>query len=105
MFGDVNKRANEIVNDMVRLDIKNEDFGLIEEEIAATKELLGELWRVSQTKELLLGQKSRIKWVQAGDQNTKFFHSCINWQWRTNSLSGLLVEGRWEDKPIKVKRK
>ncbi|XP_057452145.1 uncharacterized protein LOC130743952 [Lotus japonicus] len=44
-------------------------------------------------------EKSRSKWIAESDQNTKFFHSTINWKRRSNSIVGLLIDGVWEEEP------
>lgn len=53
-------------------------MGLVEEEKARSKELMGEYWKVARHKEAVLSQKARFKWIKEGDGNTKNFHSCVN---------------------------
>jgi len=47
--------------------------------------------------ELLLHQRSRIKWLKEGNNNTRFFHSIVNRRRRINGVKGLLKEGVWID--------
>lgn len=42
-----------------------------------------------------LKQKSRIKWMIDGEENTKFFHGYINNKNRRTRLNGLTVSGQW----------
>lgn len=39
-----------------------------------------------------------------GDCNLRYFHSRMNWRRKWNALNGLLVDGRWVDDPIVVKK-
>lgn len=74
-----------------------------DDEIKERKDLLVELWHVGNLHESLLCQKSRVKWLQEGDENTSFFHGVINWKRRSNNLKGLSLNGRWEEDPRVVK--
>ncbi|KAG2712327.1 hypothetical protein I3760_04G119700 [Carya illinoinensis] len=47
----------------------------IEEQVLATKMKLSE-WE--KREEIQLAQKAKKKWLQEGDQNTKFFHATVN---------------------------
>jgi hypothetical protein len=42
-----------------------------------SKELVKQYWDQIHTKDSLIRQKSRTKWVQEGDSNTRFFHASI----------------------------
>lgn len=53
VFGDVNKQGQVIVEEMARLDKKNEEHGLTEEEHARSKELYGEYWSVARNQNQL----------------------------------------------------
>ncbi|GJV28970.1 RNA-directed DNA polymerase, eukaryota [Tanacetum coccineum] len=50
-------------------------------------------------------QKSRVKWVLEGDENSKFFHSCIRSNYRKSNLNGLVVDEVWCDDPGSIKEK
>lgn len=73
------------------------------EEANERKVLLGEFWTVLNLHESMFYQKSRSQWLKDGDQNTKYFHSLINWRRCTNSIVGLMIDGTWEEDPQKVK--
>ncbi|KAJ0826227.1 putative RNA-directed DNA polymerase [Helianthus annuus] len=49
-------------------------------------------------------QRARVKWASEGDANTKFFHSLVNQRKASNNIPGLIIDGRWESKPTKVKK-
>ncbi|KAK9064922.1 hypothetical protein SSX86_016305 [Deinandra increscens subsp. villosa] len=49
-------------------------------------------------------QKSRVKWVSLGDENTSFFHSVVNGRKARNSIPGLEIRGEWVSKPTLIKK-
>lgn len=65
-------------NNIDRLDVLDDTFGLEENEIIERQRLMEELLKETQWKESQLFQKSGIKWIQEGDINSKFFHNWIN---------------------------
>ncbi|XP_057426056.1 uncharacterized protein LOC130719419 [Lotus japonicus] len=103
VFGDLRKRRNDAVQRINDLDKKEEEGGLSVGDIEERKQLLHEFWSVLKLHESLLCQKARSRWLKEGDQNSKFFHSMINWRRRSNSMVGLMVDGVWEETPLKVK--
>lgn len=53
---------------------------LSEEEKSRRVELQGAYWNSLCNHELLLRKKTRVRWINEGDGNTKFFHSFVNWR-------------------------
>ena len=51
-----------------------------------------------------LKQRARVRWAKEGDENTSFFHACVNMRRVSNNIPGLNVEGKWVFKPSEVKR-
>lgn len=103
IFGDVNTKKKETVDRINALELKAEVSPLLEEELAERKLLSVEFWRVSKLQESLLSQKSRIRWLREGDENSRFFHGMVKWRHRANSINGLLLNGEWVDEPAAVK--
>ncbi|XVE95789.1 hypothetical protein REPUB_Repub02eG0163900 [Reevesia pubescens] len=62
-----------------------------------------ELWNLYRCEERSWSQKSRMKWVQEGDRNTKFFHIVATARRRTNFISSLKFQDRVIDNPENLK--
>ena len=45
-----------------------------------------------------------MRWAAKGDDNSAFYHRCINGRKASNAIPGLLVNGEWVSKPSLVKR-
>ncbi|KAM6582619.1 hypothetical protein CsatB_009621 [Cannabis sativa] len=52
-------------------------------------ELESQLSDLLEKEEIFWQQRSRIQWLKAGDQNTKFFHQYANTRRRNNAIPGL----------------
>ncbi|XP_057452303.1 uncharacterized protein LOC130744130 [Lotus japonicus] len=76
VFGDLRLKRAETVQKINELDRKEEEGGLSTEELG---------------------------WIKEGDQNSRFFHSTINWRRKANSIVGLVIDGCWEEDSAKVK--
>eukprot|EP00268_Persea_americana_P016122 TRINITY_DN17643_c0_g2_i1.p1 TRINITY_DN17643_c0_g2~~TRINITY_DN17643_c0_g2_i1.p1 ORF type:complete len:133 (+),score=23.39 TRINITY_DN17643_c0_g2_i1:57-401(+) len=89
---------------MQRIDAKKDD-GLFEEEDRATRQLLQEQYkRLIFQEEIKRKQCSRIKWLEAGDQNTKFFHVMAAARRRVNRINVIAARGHIRDKRQDIER-
>ncbi|XP_071694427.1 uncharacterized protein [Rutidosis leptorrhynchoides] len=51
----------------------------------------------------MLKQKSRVRWILEGDENTKYFHSLIKRGYCKNNIRGLTINGLWCENPHEIK--
>lgn len=77
------------------LDLKAESSGLGEDELERRKYFLAELWEKVVMKESMLAQKARARWLREGDDNSGFFHACINSRRRVNLIQALQSRTGW----------
>ncbi|PNY16161.1 cysteine-rich receptor-like protein kinase, partial [Trifolium pratense] len=61
----------------------------------STKLINQKFWDQLNYKESLIKQKSRVKWVQEGDSNSRFFHASIKGRRRINRLAVLKKGDDW----------
>jgi hypothetical protein len=66
--------------------VAGNSMGVNNDVIVATKQEINHLLL---SEELHWRQRSRMVWLEAGDQNTKFFHNYANQRQRTNGIQGL----------------
>lgn len=64
---------------------------------------MAEYWKISKKQEYDIFQKSRIRWVAEGDDNTIFYHVVVNWRMRENIIKALWIGDRWSKIPLEIK--
>nr|GFB25404.1 RNA-directed DNA polymerase, eukaryota, reverse transcriptase zinc-binding domain protein [Tanacetum cinerariifolium] len=65
--------------------------------------ILNNLNDLSNIRMMEVAQKTKIRWVIEGDENSSFFHGMLNKKRRMLNVRGVLVEGSWIDNPSDVK--
>ncbi|KAJ9547296.1 LOW QUALITY PROTEIN: hypothetical protein OSB04_019839 [Centaurea solstitialis] len=66
-------------------------------------ELMAKLNDLMDTKIRDIKQRAKNKWLQDGENNTWFFHGCLNNKLSKTKLHGLNINGIWETSPEKIK--
>lgn len=95
VFGHLDTKIAGLGDEIRLLDLKAEASGIDETEFCIRKSLLNELWEKTIMKESLLVQKSRSRWLKEGDENSGFFHACINSRRRVNHIQALQNNSVW----------
>ncbi|MCH98102.1 transposon TX1 putative protein, partial [Trifolium medium] len=102
-FGNMDLRSKNLIEDIQDLDIRGELTGLDSQEVTLRKELFVELWKLQKSKEALLFQRSRSKWLTQGDANSKFFHGCIVARNKRNAITALKEGDIWLESPTQIR--
>lgn len=90
-FGNVSQIKEDLLQKFQEIDFTEaeEDLSnLVRNERSRIKE---EFTEITAREEIKWRQKARLKWLQEGDNNTKFFHSFANAHNLTNWISALNI--------------
>ncbi|KAL8458477.1 hypothetical protein ACS0TY_036118 [Phlomoides rotata] len=86
------------------LDSKAEVEDLCEADVRVRRGLFDTQKSAKNAKACLAYQQAKASWVKFGDENSRFFHSCISRRRRTNEIHGFEVRGTWCQEPAAVKK-
>lgn len=76
IFGGMDAKIQQLTDSIKELDFTNEATDLLPIEMERWKSMLDDLWAILKNKESLAYQRSRVRWINEGDANTKSFHAC-----------------------------
>ena len=74
-FGDQRVIIKNVLEEIKKLDLLNEERGLSMAECDRRRELYAEFWKLARVNESIFFQKSRSRWVREGDSNTRYFYA------------------------------
>ncbi|KAL8481726.1 hypothetical protein ACS0TY_028027 [Phlomoides rotata] len=104
IFNGMDRRIKEKKEEIEKLDLWDDTFGLEEDEITRRQNLLGDLMMETSWRESQWLQKSKLKWMKEGDVNTNFFHSWVKRRHKGNEIIGLWNNNTWVDSVQGVKK-
>ncbi|XP_035834024.1 uncharacterized protein LOC118482594 [Helianthus annuus] len=93
------KALSEAQNKLKELDTLVETRALSNEELSTWHESKRKIKEWENTAAMDLQQKSRIRWIGLGDENTSYFHAIVNSHIARNKISGLWIGGIWVTDP------
>lgn len=88
---------------LIELDKKVERKEVQSPEIKEWARLSSRLSELEKMVSIDLREKSRLKWLTDGDENTKFFHGFVNNRNRKNTINELMLNGQWTSQPDVIK--
>ena len=103
-YGNVEMRLTLLREEIEKLDEKSKSGALSNEEVDVRKLKFKELWRLWKSKETLLFQRSRSKWLKEGDANSKFFHCSVRSRAHRNEIKALKVDIEWVFEVDEIRR-
>jgi hypothetical protein len=103
-YGEVDTKLALLKEDISDLDERSERGLLTNDEVERRKIKFEEWWCLLKSKQSMLFQRSRSKWLKEGDANSKYFHRCIKTRVSRNAIKALKVEGEWIQSPSEIKR-
>jgi hypothetical protein len=103
VYGKPEEKRKELIEKILCLDVRSENGGISDTEVAQRKQLFVELWTLLKSIDSMFFNRARSKWLKEGDSNSKYFHSCINARRRGNSIVTLRTLDGWVDGPVHVR--
>lgn len=104
VFGSLDVKIENIREEIRRLDVLDDTFGLKDSEVIERNQNSAELFLNLSCRNSLNAQKAWIRWNLEGDLNSSFFHRVINKKRKKNELVGLFLDGVWCDEVEEVKK-
>lgn len=89
-FGSIKLKKLSLLHDLDILDQAKESRSLTEDEGRQESELHLALDHLLNQEELYRKQRSRVKWLKEGDENTKFFHTVANGRRNRNFIPRIM---------------
>jgi len=86
-------KISSVKNRIFFFDSKTKTNTLLDEEVKEIQELSVNLHSLSRVQCSMNWQKSRLKWLQEGDENSKFFHGVMSARRRRNNINMVNVNG------------
>ncbi|KAK2420957.1 hypothetical protein QL285_031635 [Trifolium repens] len=93
VFGIIDLNINKTVKDLN--EVEDLLANRTDDSALNTKDLAKQLWEQLYFKESLIQQKSRSKWIQEGDSNTRYFHARLKGRRRRNQIVSLKKGDNW----------
>lgn len=104
VFGNVEHQLKSAKEELYEIDLKTEDGTLLDTKIGRRKELRSLVWKLNKRLEWIWQQKSRVKWAQDEDKNTRFFYVMAERRQGKNLIDTVVENGEVIGEPKRVKQ-
>jgi len=104
VFGNLEESKHRIIMEIEKLDVRDAECDLLEDENLRRLELISQRKVVEKKLESLHRQKARSTWLKHGDSNSKFYHSMIRWRKLRNEVKGVEIDNQWCEEPKSVRK-
>lgn len=98
-FGSINAKMGGLLEDIKEIYFKGERNWATSEESEKKVDLKLEYKKWSRLEDIRLRQKNKDKWVEEGDNNTRYFHRIVNHRIKLNYISCLKIVGELQEDP------
>ena len=102
--GLIDDRITRLKEEIEELDVRGEESLLNEEEVQTRRNNFSLFWSLLKSKDSLVVQKSRVKWLKEGDADTKFFYNCMKARASGICVRALKVNDDWVQTSGDVRR-
>lgn len=99
-----NYLKDELFGQLLRWDERAEQGLINDDDISKREEWIMDLNNLDQIHRNDLKQKCRLKWAVEGDENTRFFHSLLKYNYSKFNIKGIHVNGVWCESPNYIKQ-
>jgi hypothetical protein len=104
VYGGLDTKIQLLVEEIKEIDVRGELCGLSNVEAENRKNFFSHLWHLLKSKDSMLFQRSRMRWIKEGDANTSYFHNCVKQRRSCNSIRAILVEDVWLESPLLIRQ-
>ncbi|XP_071689538.1 uncharacterized protein [Rutidosis leptorrhynchoides] len=104
IFGQIDSEIEELKSKACEWESYAENRVLNDEDRRNWLEIRKQWLEKDGIKANMVRQKSRVKWIHDGDENTKYFHSFFKRRNSRRNIRGLNLNGVWCEDPIEVKQ-
>lgn len=73
----MDRQIYSLIGVVEELDLMADCRALSDEKVVSRSKFISDLWALLRAKDSLLNQRSKSRWLKAGDANSGFFHASI----------------------------
>ncbi|MCI00522.1 transposon TX1 putative protein, partial [Trifolium medium] len=104
IYGDIDTKILFLVEEIKEKDLRGEMLDLSDSDVELRKHHFSELWHLLKSKESMIVQRARSRWLREGNANSRYFHNIMNSRGKRNSIRALELEGGWTEDPTLIRQ-